>query len=216
MITIMLAEDHTIVREGLTTLLNTVPDFDVVGDVADGLEAIRMAEQLRPDILVVDLMMPGLSGYEVIRQVSQHVPGTHVVVLSMHTTEAHVLEALRSGALGYVQKGGNSAELISAIRAAAAGKRYLGEPFTERAIESYIQRATTAKFDKYETLTQRERQVLHLSAEGHSKAEIAERLCISARTVETHQNNIKRKLSLKTQAEMFRYAVRRGLIAGEP
>ena len=216
MITIMLAEDHTIVREGFKTLLNTVPDFQVIGDVADGLEATRMAEQLQPDVLVVDLMMPGLSGYEVTRQVSQRAPGTRVVVLSMHTSEAHVLEALRSGALGYVQKGGNSAELISAIRAAAAGKRYLGEPFTERAIEAYIQRATTAQFDKYETLTQREREVLHLSAEGHSKPEIAERLCISPRTVETHQNSIRRKLGLKSQADLFRYAVKRGLIAGNP
>ena len=135
MITVVLADDHLIFREGLRALLSAEPDLRIVGEAGDGLEAVLRVERLQPDVLVLDLMMPGLNGDEVARQVSQRVPKTHIVVLSMYTSEAYVLKALRSGAAGYVLKGSSSTELVQAIREVAQGHRYLSPPLSERAIE---------------------------------------------------------------------------------
>nr|NIO71757.1 response regulator [Anaerolineae bacterium] len=168
--------------------------------------------RLQPDVLVLDLMMPGLNGLEVTRQVSQRSPRTHVVILSMHPNEAYVLEALRAGAAAYVLKESTSAELVRAVREAVAGRRYLSPPLSERAIEAYMQKAESAALDPYETLTAREREVLHLVAEGHTNAEIAERLFISRRTVETHRANLMRKLGLRTQTDLISYALRQGIL----
>ncbi len=215
MTTIVLADDHHVVRQGLRTLLEAEPDFSVVGETGDGVEAAQLVERLRPDVLVLDLMMPGLNGLEVTRQVSQRSPQTHVVILSMHASEAHVLEALRSGAAGYVLKESTSAELVLAVREAVAGRRYLSSPLSERAIEVYMQKAESTALDPYETLTAREREVLYLVAEGHTNAEIADRLFISRRTVETHRANLMRKLGLRTQTELISYALRRGILPME-
>ncbi|NIO68877.1 MAG: DNA-binding response regulator, partial [Anaerolineae bacterium] len=149
------------------------------------------------------------------RQVSQRSPRTHVVILSMHPNEAYVLEALRAGAAAYVLKESTSAELVRAVREAVAGRRYLSPPLCEHAIEAYIQKAESAALDPYETLTAREREVLHLVAEGHTNAEIAERLFISRRTVETHRANLMRKLGLRTQTDLISYALRRGILPME-
>jgi len=215
MTTVVLADDHHVVRQGLRSLLEAEPGLSVVGETGDGLEAAQLVERLQPDVLVLDLMMPGLNGLEVTRQVSQRSPRTHVVILSMHPNEAYVLEALRAGAAAYVLKESTSAELVHAIREAVAGRRYLSPPLSERAIEVYMQKAESAALDPYETLTAREREVLHLAAEGHTNAEIADRLFISRRTVETHRANLMRKLGLRTQTDLISYALRRGILPME-
>lgn len=213
--TVLLADDHAIVRHGLRALLEAEPELKLVGEAADGLSALRLVEQLRPDILIVDLMMPGLSGLEVTRQARRCSPQTRIIVLSMHANEAYVLEALRYGALGYVLKGSQVTDLVQATREVAAGRRYLSPPLSERAIEVYVQKAEATVLDGYEVLTTRERQVLHLAAEGRTNAEIAARLFISPRTAETHRANLMRKLGLQNHTELIRYAIRRGLITAD-
>ncbi|HEV8663900.1 MAG TPA: response regulator transcription factor [Candidatus Methylomirabilis sp.] len=215
MTTIVLADDHHVVRQGLRALLEAEPDLSVVGEAAEGLAVIAMVERLKPNVLIVDVMMPGLTGLEVTRQIRQKSPQTRVLVLSMYANEAYVLEALRLGAAGYVLKGANAADLIQAVREVAAGRRYLSPPLTDHAIEAYVQKAHGAPLDRYETLTTREREVLHLATEGFSHAEIAARLGISPRTAETHRANLMRKLRLKTQTDLIRYALRRGILAVE-
>jgi two-component system response regulator NreC len=212
MVTLVLVDDHLIFREGLRALLAGEPDLQVVGEAGDGLEAIQLVERLQPNVLVLDLMMPGLNGHEVACQVSQRVPATRIVVLSMHTNEAYVLRALKSGAAGYVLKGSGATELIQAIREVAQGRRYLSPPLSERAIETYIQKAQGSSLDLYETLTTREREVLQLAAQSCSHADIASQLSISPRTVETYRANVMRKLGLRTQTDLIRYALRHGIL----
>jgi two-component system response regulator NreC len=214
-ISILLVEDHVIVRQGLHALLAAEPDFHIVGDTGDGLEAVRLAEALKPDVIVLDLEIPSLKGLEVTRQVHLRHPNIHVVILSMHAKEAYVLEALKNGASGYVLKGSEAQDLISAIRLATQGMRYLSPPLTEQAIEAYLQKSQEQNFDPYETLTDRERQILHLVAEGLSGTEIAKRLVISARTVEVHRSKMMRKLGLKGDKDLIRFAIRRGIIPME-
>lgn len=213
--TIVLADDHHVVRQGLRSLLEAEPDFSVVGETSDGLKTVRLVKRLQPDVLVLDLMMPGLNGVEVTRQISQRSSQTRVIILSMYANEAYVLEALRAGAAAYVLKESTSTALVHAIREAIAGRRYLSPPLSERAIEVYTQKAESASLDPYETLTAREREVLHLVAEGHTNAEIAERLFISRRTVETHRANMMHKLGLRNRIELIRYALQRGILPME-
>ncbi len=180
--TIVLADDHQVVRQGLKALLEAEPDFRVVGEAGDGLQAIKRVELLSPRILVLDLMMPGLSGLDVTPQIKKCSPHTQVVILSMYANEGYVLEALSNGASAYVLKDSSSDDLVHAVREAAAGRRYLSPPLSDRAIEAYQQKAKATTFDRYETVTTREKEVLHLAAEGLTSAEIAGRLGISART----------------------------------
>jgi two-component system, NarL family, response regulator NreC len=215
MITIALADDHNVVRQGLRALLEVESDFNVVGEAGDGLEALHLVEQLKPNVLVLDLMMPGLNGLEVTRQVTKHSTHTSIIILSMYASEAYVLEALGNGALAYVLKDSSSADLVMAVREVAAGRRYLSPPLSDRAIEVYQEKAKAVTLDKYETLTTREREVLQLTAEGHTNPEIAARLGISSRTAETHRSNLMHKLGLHTQADLIRYALRRGIIPME-
>jgi len=211
--TIVLGDDHKIVLRGLRALLETQPGFTVLGEAADGLKVTSLVERLKPDVLVVDLMMPGLSGFDVTRRVTKKLPKTHVVILSMYSSEAHVVEALRSGAAAYVLKDASAEELVAAIREAASGRRYLSAPFSNDLIDSYLKRP--GGVDPYDTLTPREREVLHLVAEGLTSGEIAGRLFISPRTAESHRANLMRKLGLRNQTELVRYALRRGLLALE-
>jgi two-component system, NarL family, response regulator NreC len=215
MTTIILADDHHLVRQGLRALLEVEPDFKMVAEAGNGLEALQLVEQLNPDVLVLDLMMPGLNGLEVTRQLSKRSPKTGIVILSMYANEAYVLEALANGASAYVLKDSNSNDLVHAVREVAAGRRYLSPPLSDRAIEVYQARAKAATLDRYETLTTREREVLQLIAEGHTNTDIASKLGISARTVETHRSNLMHKLVLHTQADLIRYALRRGIIPME-
>lgn len=217
MTTISIADDHDIVRQGLRALLNAEPQWEVIGEAADGLAAVEMIEQTNPDILVLDLMMPGLTGMEVTRRVRQRSPQTQVVILSMYADEPYVLECLRNGASAYVLKAVSTRDLVHAIREVLAGRRYLSPPLTERAIASYVDRAQSAVIpqDRYETLTSREREVLQMLAQSMSNSEIATRLTISPRTVETHRANLMRKLDLQTQTDLIRYALQRGLVPGD-
>jgi len=210
--TIVLADDHHVVRKGMRALLEAESDFRLVGEASDGLETVQLVERLRPDVLVLDLMMPGLNGLEVTRQVCKRSPQTRVVILSMHADDDYVLEALRNGAIGYVLKDASIDELVQAVRDAAAGRRYLSPLLGERAIDAYVRQTREATLDRYETLTDREREVLHLAAEGLTNAEVAARLSISPRTAETHRANMMRKLGLRTQTDLVRYALRRGII----
>jgi len=212
-ISIVVADDHQVVRDGLRALLGAEPDLTVVGEAGDGIEVVRLVEQVRPDVVVLDLLIPGLSGLDVALELHRRLPETRVVILSMHASEAHVLQALKNGASAYVVKDAGAAELFKAIREAAAGRRYLSPPFADRAIEAYLGHDPADPLDRYETLTAREREVFHLAAHGSSHAEVAARLFISPRTAETHRANVMRKLDLHSQVELIAYARSRGLLA---
>ncbi len=214
-VTIILADDHHIVRQGVKALLESEPGFSVVGEASDGLKAVELATKLKPRVLVVDLMMPGLNGLEVTRQVTKACPNTKVVVLSMYMNEPYVIEALRNGAFGYVLKESNISDLIHAVHEVSKGRHYLGPPLSERAMEAYLEKTRDTSLDLYETLSTREREVLHLAIEGYSNAEIAARLFISPRTAETHRANMMRKLSLHTQTDLIKYALKKGIIPKE-
>jgi two-component system response regulator NreC len=210
--TILLADDHHVVRQSLRILLEAELDFHVLGETGSGLEAIELAQHLRPDVLVIDIMMPELNGLEVARRIKKQLPRTVVVILSMHENEAYVLEALRAGVAAYVLKKSTAQELVYAIRQGIAGHLFLSPPLSEHAIQAYLEKAQSTALDPYETLTAREREVLHLAAEGLSHAEIAARLSISPRTVEMHHGNLMRKLRLHNQTELIRFALRRGIL----
>ena len=211
-ISIVIADDHLIVRQGLHALLEAEPDLNVIGQTGDGLEAVDLVKRLNPDVAVLDLMMPGLNGLEVARQLSKTTPRTKIIILSMYDDEGFVLEALSNGVSAYVLKDTGSADLINAVREVTCGHRYLSPSLTDRAIDVYEQMTKQGTMDKYETLTTREREVLHLSAEGLTNNEIAHRLGISIRTAETHRSKLMHKLDVHTQADLTRYAIRRGII----
>jgi DNA-binding NarL/FixJ family response regulator len=207
---IVLGDDHRIVLRGLRALLDGQPGFSVVGEASDGLKVTSLVERLKPDVLVVDLMMPGLSGFDVARRVTKKLPKTKVVILSMYSSEAHVVEALRSGASAYVLKDASAEDLVTAIREAAEGRRYLSAPFSNDLIDTYLKRP--GGVDTYDTLTPREREVLHLVAEGLTSGEIAGRLFISPRTAESHRANLMRKLGLRSRTDLVRFAFQRGIV----
>ena len=214
--TFVLADDHQLVREGLRLLIERQPGFSVVGETSDGLAVTDLVARLRPDVLVVDLVMPGLGGLDVTREVARRAPRTRIVILSMHSSDAFVVQALRSGASAYVLKDSPGTELVQAIRQVLAGRRYLSPPLSEHAIEAYVKRAEGASVDIYETLTTREREVLHLAAEGLGNPAIGERLGISPRTAETHRTHVMEKLGLRTRTDLILYAINRGLIPAQP
>lgn len=210
-ITVLLADDHQIVREGLRALLKDVPEIQLVGEAANGNDALQLVQDLRPNVVIADLMMPGLPGFELTRQVRLKSPQTQVVILSMHADIPYVVEAMRCGAAAYVVKDAGAGDLIAAVHAAARGERYLGPSLSQSALTS-LGRNGGHTNDPFESLTARELEVLRLTAEGYSGAEVAERLFISPRTVETHRSNIVRKLNVKNQKELIRYAVQRRLM----
>ncbi len=214
-IKVLLADDHQVVIEGYKALLEGEPDLQVVGEAKDGLEVLPAIDRCKPDVLVLDLMMPGMSGLEVLRQLRGRAPQVKTVVVSMHGTTAYVSEALRNGAAGYVLKEAPTREVVQAVRAVAGGGRYLSSPISESDLEQYQLTTRPASLDPYETLSTREREVFKLAAEGLTSAAIGERLSIGKRTVETHRANLSRKLGLKSHADLVRLAVRRGLVAPE-
>ena len=206
-VSVVLADDHQVIREGLQALLSQEKDLDVIGQAADGVETLRVVSARRPDILILDLAMPGLPGLEVMRRVATVSPGTKVVVLSMYSDEEYVIQALRNQAAAYVVKSAGADQLIIAIRQAMAGEHYLSPPLSEDLVETYETRAEALAVDPYDSLTPREREIMHLAASGHTNKEIGTRLSISRRTVEAHRANLMSKLRLKTQADLVRYAI---------
>lgn len=212
-VTVLLADDHPIVRQGMRHLLQAESDFKVVGEATDGLETVQLVEKHRPNVLIVDMMMPVLNGLEVLRQVKKHSPATFSIVLSMQSADAYVVEALKSGASGYVLKDSGPSELVNAIRQVIQGERFLSPKLSERLIDAYVQTSHTSVLDLYETLTDREREVLQMVSEGLTTPEIARRLSISPRTAELHRGRMMSKLGLRNQTELIRYALKRGILS---
>ncbi|HLZ29234.1 MAG TPA: response regulator transcription factor [Chloroflexota bacterium] len=215
MIRVLLADDHTIVREGVRLCLEAMGDIEIVAEAEDGQIAVQLANQLRPDVAVVDLTMPRLNGVEAIRQIRRDLPDTEVVVLSVHDSEPYVVQALRAGAAGYVLKRNAATELAAAIRAAHDGQAYLHPSIARRVIDDYLSRihgSEDAASEPHERLTPREREVLQLAAEGHSTRAIAGLLCLSTKTVEHHRASVMTKLGLHGQTELVKYAIRSGLV----
>jgi DNA-binding NarL/FixJ family response regulator len=210
--TILLADDHTIVRDGLRALLVENPDFLVVGSAANGLEAVELSRELKPDVVVMDIAMPELNGLDATEQIRQECPQTQVVILSIHATSEHIYQAFRVGALGYLLKESAGTELVAAVRAARDGQRYLTQRIADTVLDSYmLQRAEAKGQSPFETLSQRERAVLQFVAEGLSSAEIAARLSLSPRTVETYRARLMHKLGLRDLPGLVRYAIENGL-----
>jgi len=212
MITIVLAEDHQIVRQGLKLILGGESSFQLLGDARDGLEAVEMVNKLRPEVLLLDLVMPRLHGLEVTRQVRRDSPGTRILILSMHSDLPYVAEALHNGASGYLLKESPPSELIKAIKEVAAGRQYLSGLLDLQGLDSRSDQHGGGNLDVYEALTNRERSVFQLAAEGCTAADIATRLFISPRTAETHRANLMRKLNLRSQTDLVRLAIRKGII----
>jgi two-component system, NarL family, response regulator NreC len=211
-ISIVLADDHSIVRQGFKALLENEKEFSVIAETGDGLEAVQVVARLKPTVLITDLMMPGLSGLEVTRQVRKLSPDTKVIILSMYMDEPYVVEALKNGAYGYVLKESNIADLIKAVHEVVGGHHFLGPPLSERAIEVYIQESKGSSVDLYDTLTTRETEVLHLIVQGLSTADIAKKLFISPRTAELHRSSMMKKLHLHTKIDLIKYAVNKGIL----
>ena len=193
-------------------MLENEPGFSVVGETGGGLETIRMVGELKPDVLVLDIMMDDVSGIEVARQVTKNSPRTAIVILSMYSSKRYILEALQAGARGYVVKKSATTELVQAVREVVVGRRYLGQYVSDVVVNAYLEKAETRTPDPYDSLSSREREVLHLAAHGYTNAEIAERLYIGRRTVETYRANVMRKLDLRTQFDLIRYALQRGIL----
>jgi len=205
---VLLVDDHPVVRRGLAAMLTAQPDLEVVGECADGLDALEKVAELEPDLVVLDLMLPGLSGHEVARRIASERPAVRVLVLTLHAHEGHLARVLSSGAHGLVQKDAHPDALLRAIRKVLAGERH----FPPRLAES---RGSSTARDPWESLTDREREVALLSAEGLSYADIGGRLGISPRTAEVHRGNVLRKLHLSGTAELVRFVVRRGLSSAD-
>jgi len=211
-IRVLLAEDHTIVRKGLRSLLDAEAGMEVIGEAANGREAVDKVQQLLPDVVVMDIAMPGLNGLEATRQIKKRFPEVKVVILTVHTNEEYIRQILRAGASGYLVKQAAPRELIAAIRAAQRGDSYLSPSVSRKVVAQYVQRAgAVAEQDSYEKLTNREREVLQLIAEGNSTREIADVLHISVKTAESHRAHLMDKLDIHTTAELTRYAIRKGV-----
>ena len=213
-ITIALAEDRRAGQPGVRHILEAEPDYLVVGEAADGSQAVPLVRRLKPQILVVDLMLPGLGGLEVTAAVNRKVPDTRIVILSQYHEDVFVLEALRNGAAGFVSRDAGGVELVRAVREVMAGRHFLSPPLSEIVIEAYLGGTSNAR-NAYDSLTRREREVLHLVAEGFSAKQIGARLEMSPRTAETHRAHVMHKLGLHNRKELIRFAVQRGIVPRE-
>jgi two-component system, NarL family, response regulator NreC len=213
-IRILLADDHNVMRRGLRLLLESQPDFCVVGEAADGRQAVAQAELTKPDVAVLDIAMPFLSGTEAAQRIGELLPCTAIVILSMHSDEGYVLRALKAGAKGYLLKDSAESDLIEAIKSVSEGKTFFSSKITKMLVEDYVREIRTRGVeDSYELLTSREREILQRLAEGASNKEIAGSLNLSPYTVETHRRNLQEKLNLHSFAELILYAVRKGIIS---
>jgi two-component system response regulator NreC len=210
---IVIAEDHTILREGLRALLSAEAGFDVVGEAEDGRAAIRCCEDLLPDLVLMDLSMPRMHGFEAIKEIKRQNPGVKIIALTVHKTDEYILATLQAGADGYLLKDATHSELVMAIKNVLMGKRYLSPGISERVIEGYLEGRETVKTKSaWDTLTRREREILKLIAEGYKNKDVADYLYISLKTVEKHRANLMKKLDLHSAAELTAFAVKKGLV----
>lgn len=210
---VLIVDDHVIVREGLRALLETHPDIKIVGEAADGKEALSKVEEVKPDIVLMDITMPGINGLEATRQIKQHNPDVKILVLTVHEGDEYFFKMLTAGASGYFVKGGSSNELVSAMRTVWHGDVYLYPTVAKKLLGEYLQRVRAGKNkEDYGGLTNRERQILKLIAEGDSNQKIAEFLVLSPTTVQTHRAHIMAKLGLHSRTELVKYAIRHGFI----
>lgn len=213
-IRILLADDHTVMRRGLRLLLESQPGLSVVGEASDGRQAVEQAEATKPDVVVLDIGMPNLSGIEATQRIASLQPRTAIVILSMHSDEGYVLRALKAGAKAYLLKDSAEGELIEAIKAVSEGKTFFSAEISKMLVEDYVREIRTRGVeDSYELLTSREREILQLLAEGKSNKDIAGLLNLSLYTVETHRRNLQEKLNLHSFAELILYAVRKRVIS---
>jgi two-component system, NarL family, response regulator NreC len=209
---ILLADDHTVVRQGLRKVLEERPDWHVVAEAGDGREAVRLAEQHKPDVAVVDAAMPLLNGIEATRQISKRLPDTRILILSMHADEAYIARALEAGATGYLLKDSADVNLLQAVSAVSQGKPFFSPSIERLVLDEFMRLRGEGVIDRYASLSDREREVFQLIAEGKVNKEIAGVLSISLSTVETHRAHIMEKLDLHSAAEIVLYAVRRGIV----
>jgi two-component system response regulator NreC len=210
---VLIAEDHTLIREGLRSLISSHPDLEVIGEAADGREALLLVEKLHPALVLMDLSMPRMGGIEAIRRIKKDWPNLKVLAVTVNDSEEFVLAALQAGADGYILKDSSHAELIQAIRNILAGKRVLSPSISGKVIEGYLSRKMAESVQSsWETLTLREREVLKLIGEGNKSKEIADYLCISLHTVEKHRSNLMEKLDLHSASALTSYAIKKGLV----
>ena len=209
---LLIADDHTLVRQGLRRILEGQPGWEVVAETGDGREAVRLTAELRPDVVLLDIAMPHLNGVEAMQQIERRVPGVRVLVLSMYSDEAYVTRAIRAGASGYLLKDSADTDLIKGITAVAQGKSFFSPAAARVIVDNYARPATTGVADRFDSLSEREREVFQLVAEGYSNKEVAELLHISPATVETHRAHVMEKLDLHSTAELVLCAVRRGIV----
>jgi two-component system response regulator NreC len=211
---ILLADDHTLLRQGLRKILQERPDWEVVAEAGDGREAVRLTLAVRPDIAILDIGMPLLNGIEATRQIVRRLPDIHVLILSMHANEAYIIKALKAGAKGYLLKDSADTDLIRGVAAVASGKSFFSPAVAKVMLDDYVRHLTEKGIaDRFDSLSEREREIFQLVAEGHSNKEIAELLSVSPTTVETHRAHILQKLDVHNTAELVLYAVRRGVIS---
>jgi two-component system response regulator NreC len=212
-IRVLLAEDHTIVRKGLRSLLEDKPGIEVVGEAQDGREALHKSMELCPDIVLIDIAMPRLNGIEATRQIKQRCPEVNVLVLTMYDDQEYVRQVLQAGAAGYVIKQAAPTDLLSAIEAVHRGDSYLSPTISKKVIQGYVEWSdASGGYDSYDELTPRQREVLQLIAEGYATREIADLLTISTKTVESHRSNLMAKLDIHSTAGLTQYAIRKGVI----
>jgi DNA-binding NarL/FixJ family response regulator len=210
---IVIAEDQKILREGLKSLLSSSDDFEVVGEAEDGLNAVRCVEKFSPELLLIDLSMPKMSGISAIKEIKSQSTETKILVLTVHESEEYILEVFKSGADGYCLKDASHSELLVAIKSVLSGKRYISPGISGKVLEGYLDdRETLKSSSSWDSLTQREREILKLVGEGYKNKEIADYLCISAKTVEKHRSNIMEKLDLHTASALTAYAIKKGLV----
>lgn len=212
-VTVLLADDHPIVRQGMRNLLDAEAGLSVVGEAEDGLQTVQLAEQLKPDIVIVDMMMPRLNGLEAIRQIRSRLTNTRCIVLSMQSADPYIVQALKAGASGYILKDSGPNEVINAIQQVLSGKRYLSPQLSEKLIDLFVAKVEIDVLDPYNSLTAREREILQLAAEGFSNSNIAEQLSISSRTVEQHRQSMMNKMEFKNQTDLIRFALKRGILS---
>lgn len=215
-ITVVLADDHAVVRDGLRLLLEAQPDIEVVGDAADGRDALTKTEQLCPDIVLLDIAMPELNGIDAAQQISELCPKTITIILSMHATTEHIFRALNAGARGYLLKESAGAEVVQAVRTVYEGQRYFSQKISDRLVDDYLlQRSTVQLESPLARLTSREREILQLVVEGKSSAEIAEILTLSQKTVETYRSRLMQKLGINDLPALVKFAIQHGLTSLE-